>query len=273
MDYLDWNMRLYLMMAKFPSESEEGVRNTCFYCGFEFDKTYTGFSAIHKDHYEPKTKGGAHDLENLRPSCPDCNSYKKDSILNDENLPEFRGKWMLRRLKYEHWHKNNLEFFEGIKESDSSNEALRDHFFNDQIREDVIKLMDSRKDFFKSYKQYGNNEKLWLIEFCLGETLDEADCVPEAQRGPWYFSCKTFELQPWFIHNWDHKSAWPKININLKEVEDKFVEKEIFCVAGVPSRGPRSIFIKRDLDPEKTLKNIEGVVKGVLEILRDATKT
>jgi len=43
--------------------------NKCFYCGSNFE---------HIDHYVPLSKGGSHTLENIRPSCKDCNLVKNN---------------------------------------------------------------------------------------------------------------------------------------------------------------------------------------------------
>jgi 5-methylcytosine-specific restriction endonuclease McrA len=42
----------------------------CAYCGIELKKGW------HVDHIKPKVFGGTDDLENLNPSCKDCNTYK-----------------------------------------------------------------------------------------------------------------------------------------------------------------------------------------------------
>ena len=43
----------------------------CAYCGTELD-----FSKFQVDHFIPKLKGGSNDLDNLMPSCTECNRYK-----------------------------------------------------------------------------------------------------------------------------------------------------------------------------------------------------
>jgi 5-methylcytosine-specific restriction endonuclease McrA len=42
----------------------------CAYCGTPLLKGW------HIDHIKPKVFGGTNDLENLNPSCKDCNNYK-----------------------------------------------------------------------------------------------------------------------------------------------------------------------------------------------------
>ena len=44
--------------------------NKCAYCGVDLVKGW------HVDHIKPKIFGGTNDLENLYPSCKDCNNYK-----------------------------------------------------------------------------------------------------------------------------------------------------------------------------------------------------
>lgn len=43
----------------------------CFYCGQPICQEF------HLDHFNPKSKGGKN-IDNLVPSCPDCNLYKSD---------------------------------------------------------------------------------------------------------------------------------------------------------------------------------------------------
>jgi 5-methylcytosine-specific restriction endonuclease McrA len=45
--------------------------NQCFYCGELF---------THIDHYMPLSRGGAHTLENVRPSCAHCNLTKSNKL-------------------------------------------------------------------------------------------------------------------------------------------------------------------------------------------------
>jgi hypothetical protein len=42
----------------------------CAYCGVDLVKGW------HVDHIKPKIFGGTNDLDNLNPSCKDCNNYK-----------------------------------------------------------------------------------------------------------------------------------------------------------------------------------------------------
>jgi 5-methylcytosine-specific restriction endonuclease McrA len=46
----------------------------CFYCGGKFE---------HVDHYVPLSKGGPHSLENVRPSCKNCNLRKHSKMPED----------------------------------------------------------------------------------------------------------------------------------------------------------------------------------------------
>jgi 5-methylcytosine-specific restriction endonuclease McrA len=47
----------------------------CAYCG---TKLLKGWNV---DHIDPKVYGGSNDLDNLNPSCIDCNKYKSHSTL------------------------------------------------------------------------------------------------------------------------------------------------------------------------------------------------
>jgi CRISPR/Cas system Type II protein with McrA/HNH and RuvC-like nuclease domain len=51
----------------------------CAYCGTELLKSW------HVDHIVPKSSRGTDNIENLNPSCRDCNNYK-----NGQSLEEFR---------------------------------------------------------------------------------------------------------------------------------------------------------------------------------------
>ena len=47
----------------------------CAYCGIDLVKGWN------VDHINPKINGGGNELENLNPSCKDCNNYKCHSQL------------------------------------------------------------------------------------------------------------------------------------------------------------------------------------------------
>jgi len=47
----------------------------CAYCGTDLIKGW------HIDHINPKINGGGNELENLNPSCKECNNYKCHSDL------------------------------------------------------------------------------------------------------------------------------------------------------------------------------------------------
>lgn len=50
--------------------------NCCFYCGGLFEEI---------DHYLPLSKGGTHTLDNVRPSCKQCNLTKSNKLPEDFN--------------------------------------------------------------------------------------------------------------------------------------------------------------------------------------------
>lgn len=52
----------------------------CAYCGLKLE-----YKQLQVDHVKPKIFGGTDDIENLNPSCRDCNNYKCHS-----NLEGFR---------------------------------------------------------------------------------------------------------------------------------------------------------------------------------------
>lgn len=54
--------------------------NKCFYCPGSFD---------HIDHYMPLSKGGMHTLENVRPSCVECNLTKSNKL--PEEFIKYKG--------------------------------------------------------------------------------------------------------------------------------------------------------------------------------------
>jgi 5-methylcytosine-specific restriction endonuclease McrA len=49
---------------------EAGQTKTCYWCGMDCVKNY------HIDHYEPLSRGGKHEVDNLVISCPKCNRTK-----------------------------------------------------------------------------------------------------------------------------------------------------------------------------------------------------
>jgi hypothetical protein len=64
----------------------------CAYCGIELIKGW------HVDHINPKVYGGKDDLENLNPSCKDCNNYKCHSQL--ETFRMYAKQMFNERLDY-----------------------------------------------------------------------------------------------------------------------------------------------------------------------------
>jgi 5-methylcytosine-specific restriction endonuclease McrA len=47
------------------------TNGSCYYCEDKLDP-----NNWEKDHMKPKSKGGTNRLDNLAPSCPDCNDEK-----------------------------------------------------------------------------------------------------------------------------------------------------------------------------------------------------
>jgi 5-methylcytosine-specific restriction endonuclease McrA len=52
----------------------EKYGSKCVYCGGKFE---------HIDHYVPLSKGGEHTLDNVRPSCANCNLKKNNKMPED----------------------------------------------------------------------------------------------------------------------------------------------------------------------------------------------
>lgn len=50
----------------------------CYYC-----KKPLTLETVTIDHFIPQSKGGKNNIENLYPSCGDCNTKKGNSILDD----------------------------------------------------------------------------------------------------------------------------------------------------------------------------------------------
>ncbi|UXS01649.1 HNH endonuclease [Agrobacterium tumefaciens] len=63
-----------------PMVQEAVLRKTgglCYYCGVNFGEKY------HIDHAIPSSRGGSNRLENLVPSCAQCNSEKSDKTIDE----------------------------------------------------------------------------------------------------------------------------------------------------------------------------------------------
>lgn len=56
----------------------------CAYCGTEL------LQGWNIDHIKPVVQGGSNELENLNPSCKDCNKYKSVSNLEEYRTQLFR---------------------------------------------------------------------------------------------------------------------------------------------------------------------------------------
>lgn len=59
-----------LSKAKIREIVRNKYLNKCAYCGTELQKGWN------VDHIKPKVFGGTDDLDNLNPSCKECNNYK-----------------------------------------------------------------------------------------------------------------------------------------------------------------------------------------------------
>ncbi len=55
---------------------KDGFR--CVYCGFD-GRSFEGWRFLVVDHFRPRSKGGADDLDNLVTACMSCNSMKSDN--------------------------------------------------------------------------------------------------------------------------------------------------------------------------------------------------
>lgn len=49
---------------------------TCWYCGTPFAGSYDGYCLMEIDHVIARSQGGSDDLDNLVPSCQECNLIK-----------------------------------------------------------------------------------------------------------------------------------------------------------------------------------------------------
>ena len=95
----------------------------CAYCGVILVKGW------HIDHVKPLIYGGSNDLENLNPSCKDCNNYKchtdleeyrvqLDRMLNDKLEYLFKSKTKMQvainmgAIKHQNW--DNKFYFEKL---------------------------------------------------------------------------------------------------------------------------------------------------------------
>lgn len=87
--------------------------NKCAYCKQFHNK-------FHIDHVVPHSKGGSCDLENLVPSCADCNQTKSDYLIPDEYIGIVLAKALNKKPQIE----NRLVETETIGESNMQIELL-----------------------------------------------------------------------------------------------------------------------------------------------------
>ena len=64
----------------------------CAYCGVELNKGWN------IDHVKPTASGGSNHLDNLNPSCKDCNNYK--SHLGLETFRKYAKQMFNEKLEY-----------------------------------------------------------------------------------------------------------------------------------------------------------------------------
>lgn len=84
----------------------EKYNGRCAYCGVGINATQ-----FHIDHIQPKCFGGTDELDNLNPSCRDCNTYKSNWSLESfrENLKH------LLNLKLEYLFKSMTKMNVAVK--------------------------------------------------------------------------------------------------------------------------------------------------------------
>ena len=128
----------------------------CAYCGTDLDKGWN------IDHIRPKVYGGTDNLENLNPSCKDCNNYKCHSdletfrmyakqMLNDKLHYLFKSKTKMQVainmgvITYKEW--DGVFFFERIKEH--SELSIGDKILVFGELETVIERIEGDRYYFK----------------------------------------------------------------------------------------------------------------------------
>jgi 5-methylcytosine-specific restriction endonuclease McrA len=83
-DHKDWSTnrnhrrradgRAFVVLERDWRRLLERYRHCCAYCGAPHPK-------LQREHVIPLSRGGAHSIGNLLPSCPSCNLRKKDMLL------------------------------------------------------------------------------------------------------------------------------------------------------------------------------------------------
>lgn len=83
---------------------QQRANYACEFCGVS--ETDVG-GDLTVDHYQPQSRGGSDNLENLIYACACCNQYKQDFWITDESLPKL---WNPRS---EHYNKHFIELEDG----------------------------------------------------------------------------------------------------------------------------------------------------------------
>jgi hypothetical protein len=81
-----------LSKAKIRAIVFDKYNGKCAYCGTDLVKGWN------VDHIKPQVFGGTNDLENLNPSCKDCNNYKCHSDL--EGFRHYTKQMLNDKLEY-----------------------------------------------------------------------------------------------------------------------------------------------------------------------------
>lgn len=72
------------LSPEFREQVRQRARCACEFCGVS-ETDVGGLLTI--DHFQPQSKGGSDDLENLIYSCASCNQYKQDYWPTSESEP------------------------------------------------------------------------------------------------------------------------------------------------------------------------------------------
>lgn len=98
------------------------------------------------DHFIPRSKGGSDKIENLMPSCRDCNAFKSDLLIE-----EFRNKILFKTI-------------ESLEKEIRFKIALNYSF----IKKSNLKNVKFFFENFHDSNDFGNIRKLYSVDSLLG---------------------------------------------------------------------------------------------------------
>jgi len=201
----------------------------CFYCGRVFAATMDGWSHMAVDHVIPQNKRDQFpDVDqphNLRLTCKECNSAKRDRLFTPEQLAAFRIRRRLKRERDDQWVRWHRQFLEELRNSPGSCGLPDPGDLADRLCTEL-----KRSEVTSDARRYTRTTStVWV--------LFHREAPQNGKPYEWYFCTDHYQLQPHSL-GWSADSLAPIDDFDLMgyfqdEQRCKYVEPFTDAARGV----------------------------------------